>query len=96
MTPNDNGGSGNGLTPFPRTYNDGTVVNLTAPATASGNNFLKWQRDGVDWATTAATTVTMDAARTMTAVYITPRTLTVASANPASGVSITVTPARQR
>jgi len=93
VMPNDTGGSGNGSTPFARTYNEGTVVNLTAPATASGNNFLKWQRDGVDWAMTAATTVTMGAAHTMTAIYITPRTLSVASVNPASGVNITVSPA---
>ena len=93
VTPNDNGGLSNGATPFPRGYNDGIVVNLTAPATASGNNFLKWQRDGVDWATTPATSITIDANRTMTAVYVTPRTLTVASANPSSGVNITVTPA---
>ena len=93
VTPADNVGAGNGTTPFARTYNEGTVVNLTAPATASGNNFLKWQRDGVDWATTAATSVTMDAAHTMTAVYITPRTLSIASSNPASGVNITIAPA---
>lgn len=93
VTPTDNSSAGNGTTPFARTYNDGTTVNLTAPATAGGNNFLKWQRDGVDWATTAATSVTMGADHSMTAIYITPRTLTVASVNPASGVSITVSPA---
>ena len=92
VTPNDTAGSGDGTTPFGRSFHDGTVVNLTAPATASGNNFLKWQRDGVDFATTAATTVTMDAAHTMTAVYITPRTLTVSSSNPTTNVAITVTP----
>ena len=93
VSPVDNGGLGGGTTQFTRTYNINTIVALTAPATASGNNFQKWQRDGTDWATTAATTVTMDANHTMTAVYVTPtRTLTVASSNPNSGVSITVSP----
>jgi hypothetical protein len=93
VTPADNNSLGNGATPFTRTYNDSTVVNLTAPATVGGNNFLKWQRDGVDWATTPATSITIDANRTMTAVYVTPRTLTMASSNPSSGVNITVNPA---
>jgi len=96
VSPPDNNGQGNGTTPFSRTYNNGTVVSLTAPATAGGNNFSKWQRDGVDYASTTQTSVTMDANHTMTAVYVTPppttRTLTVASSNPSSGVSITVSP----
>src|SRR6185369_6783576 len=93
VSPNDNGGLGNGTTQFTRTYNQGTSVNLTAPATAGGNNFQKWQRNGVDWATTQGTSVPLDANYTMTAVYVTPpRTLTVASTNPSSGVSITVSP----
>jgi hypothetical protein len=72
VSPNDNGAQGNGTTQFTRTYNNSTVVSLTAPATASGNNFQKWQRDGVDFAVTQATTVTMDANHTLTAVYRTP------------------------
>jgi len=93
VTPNDNGGFSSGMTQFTRTYNNGTVVNLTASATTvSGNVFLKWQRDGVDSVTTQATSVTMDANHTMTAVYVTPHTLTVASSNPANGVIITVSP----
>jgi subtilisin family serine protease len=92
VSPNDNSGFGNGTTEFTRTYYNSTVVNLTAPATASGNNFVKWQRDGADWATTTVTSITIDGNSTMTAVYVTPHTLTVASSNPASGVSITVTP----
>jgi hypothetical protein len=60
-----------GTTPFTLSYNSGTVVTLTAPATAGGNNFQKWQKGGVDYATTASTTVTMTANTTMTAVYVT-------------------------
>jgi len=92
VSPNDIGGFGNGNTQFTRTYDDSTNVSLTAPATSGGNNFQKWQRDGVDVTTNAVTNVTMDAAHTMTAVYVTPRTLTVASLNPNSAVGITVSP----
>src|SRR5439155_8400567 len=93
VSPNDNNGQGSSSTQFTRTYNDSTVVSLIAPSTASGNNFQKWQSDGVDFATTQSTNVTMGGNHTMTAVYVTPtRTLTVASSNPSSGVSVTVSP----
>lgn len=69
VSPNDNNGASNGTTPFNRIYNDATVVTLTAPATAAGNAFLKWQRDGVDHASMRTTQVTMNANHTMTAVY---------------------------
>jgi hypothetical protein len=93
VSPIDNNGLGNGITQFTRTYNNNTTVNLTAPLTAGGNNFQKWQRNGVDWSTIRTTSVTLDANYTMTAIYVTPtRTLTVASVNPSSGVSITVSP----
>jgi exo-beta-1,3-glucanase (GH17 family) len=96
VSPNDNNGQGSGMTQFTRTYNNNTGVTLTAPATVTGNNFSKWQRNGADFAFTQSTTVTMDANYTMTAVYVSPpppvRTLTIASSNPASGVSITVSP----
>jgi hypothetical protein len=71
VSPNDTSGLGNGTTQFTRTYNLNTVVSLTAPATASGNSFQKWQRDGVDFSSNQAVNVTMDANHTMTAVYIT-------------------------
>jgi uncharacterized delta-60 repeat protein len=92
VSPNDIHGVWNGTTLFTRDYDDGTVVTLTAPATAGGNTFQKWQEDGVDYATTASTTVTMDVNHTMTAVYVATRTLTVASSNPSSGLGITVSP----
>ncbi len=72
VSPNDNNGQGNGTTQFTRTYNNNTGVTLTAPSTAGGNSFQKWQRNGVDLTTTTTTTVTMDANYTMTAVYVTP------------------------
>ncbi|HEX6188376.1 MAG TPA: peptidoglycan DD-metalloendopeptidase family protein [Pyrinomonadaceae bacterium] len=72
VSPSDNNGAGNGNTQFTRTYNNNTSVSLTAPSTANGNNFQKWQRNGADWSTNRATSVTMDASHTMTAVYIIP------------------------
>jgi len=92
VTPKDAGDQGNGTTSFTRGYVPTTLVNLTAPATAGSNRFQKWQRDGVDWSTNPATSLTMDAPHTMTAVYIVGRTLTVDSSNPNTGVNITVTP----
>jgi len=92
VSPNDKGGQGNGTTQFTRLYDFSTLVNLTAPATASGNSFLKWQRDGVDFSITLATSVTMDVNHTMTAIYAAPQTLTIASVNPNSGASISVSP----
>jgi nitrate reductase cytochrome c-type subunit len=71
-SPLDRNGAGNGTTQFTRSYLKGTVVSLTAPATSTGGNFSKWQKGTADYATTAATTVTMSANTTMTAVYVTP------------------------
>ena len=72
VTPNDNGGLGNGSTQFTRTYTQFATVFLTAPISAGGNNFFqKWQRNGVDFATNRAVTVNMNSNQTMTAVYIT-------------------------
>lgn len=95
VTPSDLKGAGNGPSPFSRTYYDGARVSLTAPSTAGGNNFQKWQKDGVDFATTANITVKMDGNHSLTAVYVKGpplRTLTLASSNPESGVSITIFP----
>src|SRR5262249_11460042 len=69
VAPNDVAGQGNGATPFTRSYNDNTAVTLTAPASAGGNTFQKWQMDGVDFSTSVGTTLVMDAHHTMTAVY---------------------------
>ncbi|MEO8614255.1 MAG: DUF642 domain-containing protein, partial [Luteolibacter sp.] len=69
VSPNDLSSNGNGTTQFTRTYNNGAVVSLTAPATSGTATFVKWQKNGTDFSNTAATSVTMDAAYTMTAVY---------------------------
>ena len=70
VSPNDRDGKGNGTTQFTRSYTSGTSVMLTAPATASGTLFSKWQKNGVDAGTTAAVTVTLTANATMTVVYV--------------------------
>jgi len=65
VSPSDTTGATNGTAPFTRSYTDGTVVSLTAPS----SGFAKWQKNGTDHALTAATTVTVDASYTMTAIY---------------------------
>jgi hypothetical protein len=93
VSPADNNGAGNGTTSFTRTYNSGSSVTLTAPATSGANTFSSWT--GCTSASTVTCTVTLNANTTVTANY-TPATtynLTVNSTNPASGVAITVSPA---
>jgi hypothetical protein len=81
VTPTDNAGFGDGSTQFTRTFNRNATVTLIAPNTVSGNNFLKWLRNGVDFATTGSTNVTMDADYTMTAVFAPPPQIYVEAAN---------------
>ena len=91
VSPNDNNGQGNGTTEFTRIYNYNTNVTLTAPATVNGNVFSRWRLNGFDLTTNLSASVNVVPSTTMTAVYVTPQhTLTVASTNPASGVSIAV------
>lgn len=66
VSPNDNSGLGNGVTQFTRTYNRNTMVTLTAPSSAAGNSFLKWQQNGMDATTNLTAFVTLDANYTMT------------------------------
>lgn len=71
VSPNDNNAQGSGTTQFARTYNNNINMSLTAPSTAGGNNFQKWQLDGVDLTTSLLANFVMDANHTMTAVYVT-------------------------
>ena len=89
VSPTDNSGATIGTTSFTRTYNSGTSVTLTAPATSGGNNFSSWS--GCTTASTVTCTVTISANTTVTANYTPAYVLTVNSTNPASGVTITVT-----
>jgi hypothetical protein len=93
VSPIDVNGLGNGTTQFTRSYNPGTTVTLTAPATTAGANFQRWQRDGIDWSGNVTTSLTMDTNNhTMLAIYSSPPVLTVTSVNPGSGVNISVLP----
>jgi hypothetical protein len=94
VAPADNNSAANGTTSFTRVYNSGASVTLTAPTTSGSNTFGSWT--GCTSATTVTCTVVLSGNTTVTATYITPTptyTLTVNSANPASGVAITVSPA---
>jgi hypothetical protein len=66
----DNSGLGNGTTQFTRTYNNNAMVTLTAPSTAGGNVFQKWQRSGLDYSTNLSAITLVGASHTMTAVYV--------------------------
>jgi hypothetical protein len=70
-------------------------VSLTAPLTAAGNNFSAWQKDGVNMGANAVIQVTMNASHSVKAVYTPPvfYTLSISSATPNSGVTVTVSPA---
>ena len=69
VSPADLNGSSSGSTPYPRSYNSGTSVTLTAPATSGSLSFSKWQKNGADFSASAAITLTLDADATLTAVY---------------------------
>lgn len=71
VSPGDVNGSGNGSTPFTRTYDENTGVNLTAPLTVGSATFWKWQIDGVDYAQHQLASLTMNGNHTATAVYFT-------------------------
>ena len=69
LSPADFNGFSSGATTFTRTYPEGTIVNLFAPALASGANFVKWQKNGADLTINRNASVTIDANVTVTAVY---------------------------
>jgi hypothetical protein len=69
VTPSDKNSEGDGMTTFTRTYESGTIVTLAAPEVVNGNSFLRWNVDGLAYATNPTVQVTIDANRTMTAVY---------------------------
>src|SRR5262249_40564297 len=91
VSPPDNTSAGSGTTPFTRTYNANTPVNLTAPATAGANNFQKWLKDNQDFPNNTLTgvRVTMDTNHTMTAVYVTPSAPLAPVATAATSITTT-------
>jgi hypothetical protein len=67
----DRAGLRNGNTDFTRLYPTGTQVSFTAPATANGKTFIRWDKDGVPVAGGSRTVkFPADAPHTIRAVYI--------------------------
>jgi hypothetical protein len=95
VSPADNNSAGNGTTSFTRTYNSGTSVTLTAPATSNGNAFSAWT--GCTSTSSTTCTITLAANTTVTANYAVPvlaaYRLAVNSAGTSSGVAIGISPA---
>lgn len=69
ISPTGNDPSSIGTTPFQRTYQDGTIVNLSAPANARGGPFLHWLRNGEEHSTDRQIHVECQPDMVMTAVY---------------------------
>jgi lysophospholipase L1-like esterase len=72
VTPLDENDEGDGSTEFSRSYAMGTSVTLTAPATANGSVFLRWDLNGSAYSNDAEITLEMDANHTLSAVYESP------------------------
>jgi PKD repeat protein len=78
-------GAGAGATPFERTFAPGTGITLTAPATAEGQVFYRWYRDGTALYTTSRTlNVNLAAGAVFTAAYRDPPP-SVAAVTPSTG-----------
>ncbi|MBT7702509.1 MAG: hypothetical protein HN700_19645, partial [Verrucomicrobia bacterium] len=87
VAPTDLNGETTGATVFQRTYEQGTTATLTAPATAEGDVFQYWEREGTPVSTNQTVNVELLTDVSMTAVYGTPLvveelTLTVRSEGP--------------
>ena len=89
VSPADNNGAANGSASFTRTYNSGTAVTVTAPATAGSNAFASWS--GCTSASTETCSVTMNANTTVTAAFAPPKTTPTAVAVDQSSVGPAVT-----
>jgi pre-peptidase/List-Bact-rpt repeat protein len=89
-----NGVSGSAPSPFTRSYSNFQSVSVTAPTTASGNIFLKWQKDGSDYSSSTTIVFDMEADHTVTAVYrpLNDYVLTVDAPSAGNGVNVTVSP----
>lgn len=88
----DHNNQGNGVTPFTRVYDTGESTSVNAPATLAGGTkaFDHWEKDGTPVGSARTLTVPLDGDHTINAVYADSFTLNVTSANPATGVPITV------
>ncbi|MGA8743906.1 MAG: hypothetical protein WB561_22120 [Terracidiphilus sp.] len=82
VSPADNNAATNGTTSFTRTYNSGTAVTVTAPATAGNNTFTSWA--GCSSVSTVTCQVAMSVNTAVTATYASPKTKPTVSVTPAS------------
>jgi hypothetical protein len=90
VSPADNNGAANGNATFARTYNSGTAVTVTAPASVGNNTFTSWA--GCTTAATVTCQVTLKANTTVTATFASPKTTPTVTVTPAS-LSISTTQA---
>lgn len=97
VSPSDSYGNNSGYTNFTRTYESGTSVVLTAPASLNGGAFIKWTIDGAN-NTSRTITVIINSNHTVVAVFGNPTVTTYTLSVQSSGISavgITVSPADQ-
>ena len=87
VSPADVNSATNGTTSFTRTYNSGTSVTLTAPATSGSNTFTSWT--GCTSASTVTCTVALGVNTTVTANYAAPAKTTPTVSVTPSASSIT-------
>ena len=82
VSPADNSGAANGTASFTRTYNSGTAVTVTAPATSGNDTFTSWS--GCTTASTETCNVTISANAIVTATFAAPKTTPAVTVTPAS------------
>jgi len=71
VAPADLNGAGNGTTPFTRVFGEDTTIQLIAPPASGSASFQHWELDGVEYSTSNAINLVLDADRTLNAVYAT-------------------------
>ena len=82
VSPADTNGATSGATSLTRTYNSGTVVIVTAPASSGNNTFQSWS--GCTTASKETCNVSMTANTTVTATYAAPKITPTVTVSPAS------------
>lgn len=80
VSPADNNGAAGGNATFTRTYNSGTLITVTAPATAGSNIFGSWS--GCTSATTVTCKVSINSNTSVTATYAAPKTTPTVTVTP--------------
>jgi hypothetical protein len=98
VQPADAQGLASADTPMTRTYTNGAIVTLTAPAVVGDKLFAEWWLNGVPVTTNRQWAIEMDTNYTVTAVFRDPPpppvwAVSVHSANPSEGVPVEVQPA---